>query len=462
MAAKQTEIKKVIPYDEEAEIGALGCCFVDEGIVAQLMDTLKRDDFYSSKNQIIYDAISRLFEKGDSVDITTVRGEIAQLGLKSQSGGDEYLSFIAQREYTIVNFETYADRVKTMSLRRSAINTLDQLRQSGFNQDLTTSDFIELIEKDIFDLSTQRNQQALTSIRVVVDEVNKNITENVGRSNIVGLKTGFPTLDLKTLGLQPGALLILAARPGVGKSAFALNLAKNVCELNNGGKASVALFSLEMPATQLVERLLAASSGVTLSDLKVGNFDSTFSTAYNNSCEELKNVNLFFDDTSNITVSSIRAKCRKHKLEHGLDLVVIDYLQLIDSEKGSEKLSTQERVSRITRSLKLMARELSVPVVALSQLSRELEKREDKRPLLSDLRDSGSIEQDADIVMFLYSDELYNKQTKLKGIIELLVAKNRSGSPATNPGIYLSFNRPNQKFVETKLKDQEPTSDIEM
>ena len=462
MAAKQTEIKKVIPYDEEAEIGALGCCFVDEGIVAQLMDTLKRDDFYSSKNQIIYDAISRLFEKGDSVDITTVRGEIAQLGLKSQSGGDEYLSFIVQREYTIVNFETYADRVKTMSLRRSAINTLDQLRQSGFNQDLTTSDFIELIEKDIFDLSTQRNQQALTSIRVVVDEVNKNITENVGRSNIVGLKTGFPTLDLKTLGLQPGALLILAARPGVGKSAFALNLAKNVCELNNGGKASVALFSLEMPATQLVERLLAASSGVTLSDLKVGNFDSTFSTAYNNSCEELKNVNLFFDDTSNITVSSIRAKCRKHKLEHGLDLVVIDYLQLIDSEKGSEKLSTQERVSRITRSLKLMARELSVPVVALSQLSRELEKREDKRPLLSDLRDSGSIEQDADIVMFLYSDELYNKQTKLKGIIELLVAKNRSGSPATNPGIYLSFNRPNQKFVETKLKDQEPTSDIEM
>ncbi len=461
MAAKQTEIKKVIPYDEEAEIGALGCCFVDEGIVAQLMDTLKRDDFYSSKNQIIYDAISRLFEKGDSVDITTVRGEIAQLGLKSQSGGDEYLSFIAQREYTIVNFETYADRVKTMSLRRSAINTLDQLRQSGFNQDLTTSDFIELIEKDIFDLSTQRNQQALTSIRVVVDEVNKNITENVGRSNIVGLKTGFPTLDLKTLGLQPGALLILAARPGVGKSAFALNLAKNVCELNNGGKASVALFSLEMPATQLVERLLAASSGVTLSDLKVGNFDSTFSTAYNNSCEELKNVNLFFDDTSNITVSSIRAKCRKHKLEHGLDLVVIDYLQLIDSEKGSEKLSTQERVSRITRSLKLMARELSVPVVALSQLSRELEKREDKRPLLSDLRDSGSIEQDADIVMFLYSDELYNKQTKLKGIIELLVAKNRSGSPATNPGIMLSFNRPNQKFTETKM-NEEPTSDIEM
>ncbi|MCR4898085.1 MAG: replicative DNA helicase [Acholeplasmatales bacterium] len=461
MAEKEKIRNKVIPYDEEAEIGVLGCCFVDEGIVAQLMDTLKSDDFYSNKNRIIYEAIRRLFEKGDSVDITTVRGEIAQLGLKTQSGGDEYITYIAQREYTIVNFETYAERVKNQALRRSAINTLDSLSQYGFDQSLTTSDFIEKIEKDIFDLSTQRNQQSLTSIRSVVDEVNKNITENVGRSNIVGLKTGFPTLDNKTLGLQDGALLILAARPGVGKSAFALNLARNVCELNKNAKASVALFSLEMPATQLVERLLAASSGVSLSDLKVGNFDSTYSTAYNNSCEELKNLNLYFDDTSNITVSAIRAKCRKHKLEHGLDLVVIDYLQLIDSEKGSERLSTQEKVSRITRSLKLMARELSIPVVALSQLSRELEKREDKRPLLSDLRDSGSIEQDADIVMFLYSDELYNKQTKLKGIIELLVAKNRSGSPATNPGIMLSFNRPNQKFTETKM-NEEPTSDIEM
>ena len=461
MAEKEKIRNKVIPYDEEAEIGVLGCCFVDEGIVAQLMDTLKSDDFYSNKNRIIYEAIRRLFEKGDSVDITTVRGEIAQLGLKTQSGGDEYITYIAQREYTIVNFETYAERVKNQALRRSAINTLDSLSQYGFDQSLTTSDFIEKIEKDIFDLSTQRNQQSLTSIRSVVDEVNKNITENVGRSNIVGLKTGFPTLDNKTLGLQDGALLILAARPGVGKSVFALNLARNVCELNKNAKASVALFSLEMPATQLVERLLAASSGVSLSDLKVGNFDSTYSTAYNNSCEELKNLNLYFDDTSNITVSAIRAKCRKHKLEHGLDLVVIDYLQLIDSEKGSERLSTQEKVSRITRSLKLMARELSIPVVALSQLSRELEKREDKRPLLSDLRDSGSIEQDADIVMFLYSDELYNKQTKLKGIIELLVAKNRSGSPATNPGIMLSFNRPNQKFTETKM-NEEPTSDIEM
>ena len=461
MAEKNNKIvKRVIPYDEEAEIGVLGCCFVEEGMVSQLLDTLNRDDFYSNKNQIIYDAIRRLFEKGNSVDITTVRGEINELGLKNESGGDEYLTYIAQREYTIVNFETYALRVKNQSLRRSTINVLDKLSQSGFDPNITTTDFIEEIEREIFDLSTQRNQQALTSIRTVVDEVNKNITENVGRSNIVGLKTGFPTLDNKTLGLQEGALLILAARPGVGKSAFALNLARNVCELNKGGKACVALFSLEMPSTQLVERLLSASSGISLSNLKIGNFDSSFSTAYNNSCEELKSINFFFDDTSNITVSSIRAKCRKHKLEHGLDLVIVDYLQLIDAEKGLERLTQQEKVSRITRSLKLMARELKVPVVALSQLSRELEKREDKRPLLSDLRDSGSIEQDADIVMFLYSDEQYNKQTKLKGIIELLVAKNRSGSPATNPGIYLSFNRPNQKFIETKLG--EPTSDIEM
>ena len=461
MAEKNSKIvKRVIPYDEEAEIGVLGCCFVEEGMVSQLLDTLNRDDFYSNKNQIIYDAIRRLFEKGNSVDITTVRGEINELGLKNESGGDEYLTYIAQREYTIVNFETYALRVKNQSLRRSTINVLDKLSQSGFDPNITTTDFIEEIEREIFDLSTQRNQQALTSIRAVVDEVNKNITENVGRSNIVGLKTGFPTLDNKTLGLQEGALLILAARPGVGKSAFALNLARNVCELNKGGKACVALFSLEMPSTQLVERLLSASSGISLSNLKIGNFDSSFSTAYNNSCEELKSINFFFDDTSNITVSSIRAKCRKHKLEHGLDLVIVDYLQLIDAEKGLERLTQQEKVSRITRSLKLMARELKVPVVALSQLSRELEKREDKRPLLSDLRDSGSIEQDADIVMFLYSDEQYNKQTKLKGIIELLVAKNRSGSPATNPGIYLSFNRPNQKFTETKLG--EPTSDIEM
>ena len=266
--------------------------------------------------------------------------------------------------------------------------------------------------------------------------------------DVIGLDTGFGHLNRYTQGFQDGALIILAARPAMGKSAMAMNLAVNVATKNKGGYASVAIFSLEMSAEQLVERMVACDSNIRLNNIKSGRIAKNDWVRFNTSCAKLGNLNLYFDDSSDSTINSIRAKCRKLSSDHGLDFVIIDYLQLIESDAASARQSQQERISKISRSLKLMARELNVPVLALSQLSRAVEQRDDKRPVMADLRDSGSIEQDADIVMFIYRDEVYNKATERKGEADLIISKNRAGS--THEGLPFIFTGEYSRFKEKK------------
>ena len=306
-----------------------------------------------------------------------------------------------------------------------------------------------MVEKEIFELSKRRRVDSFKAISEVSKNVLANTENNAKRTDeVIGLDTGFGSLNKYTQGFQNGSLIILAARPAMGKSAMAMNLAVNVAVKNKGGEAHVAIFSLEMSAEQLVERMVACDSNIRLNNIKNGQIARADWIRFNTSCAKLGGLNLYFDDSSDTSVSTIRAKCRKLASDVGLDFIVIDYLQLIESDAVFAKSSQQERISKISRSLKLMARELEVPVLALSQLSRAVEQRDDKHPIMADLRDSGSIEQDADIVMFLYRDDYYNKGSERKNEADLIISKNRSGS--THEGLPFIFTGEYARFREKK------------
>jgi replicative DNA helicase len=440
---------KIVPADEEAEIAVLGCCFLEPSLVApKILDELLVEDFYNQKNSIIFMAISELYKDGIAIDSTTVIGELDKRNVLKQAGGYEYITSIYEHSYTVENVDVYISRIQDSSLRRKTIDKLRDLSEVGFDREIDTFDYVENVERTIFELSNARKGGSLVGVSDVIKSVSDSIAKRSQQSaTLIGLDTGIAMLNKVTQGFQPGQLIILAARPAMGKSAFALNLAQNVARFNKKGHASVAVFSLEMSAEQLVERMIACDSSISLGKLKTGQFDTQEATRFATSSTKISKLNIFFDDTSNISVASIRAKCRTLKSNNNLDMIVIDYLQLIESDQASAKLSTSERVTKITRGLKLMARELNVPVIALSQLSREVEKRDDKKPIMADLRDSGSIEQDADIVMFLYREDYYLKSNSTRqGEADLIIAKNRSGS--TNEGIPFTFIGELQKFIE--------------
>ncbi len=441
-----------VPSEIEAEVALLGCIFLDPNLILQISDIVTADDYYDPKNKILYRIMLDLSKEGKAIDATTVIGRLNMLGLIEQSGGTEYLVRIANSGYSTANVETYIDLILNASIRRNAIATLGNLAQRGYDNTTSSEDYIDLIEKQVFDLSKNRRVEQFKRISIVAKNVLENTENNAKRTEeVIGLDTGFTSLNIKTQGFQKGALLILAARPAMGKSAMAMNLAVNVATKNNGGHARVAIFSLEMSAEQLVERMVAADSSIKLGQIKNGHIPKPDWVRFNTSCSKLSRMNLYFDDSSSITVSSIRAKCRKLKAEEGLDFVVIDYLQLIEGDSSTKNASQMEKVSKITRSLKLMARELEIPVLALSQLSREVEKRDEKKPIMSDLRDSGSIEQDADIVMFLYRDDYYNSGSERKGEADLIIAKNRSGQ--TSEGLPFIFTGEYQRFKEKKEEE---------
>ena len=440
----------MIPCEVEAEMALLGCIFLDESIIFQVSDLLEFDDFYDAKNKYIYRTMVNLSKTGKSIDVTTVVSSLQSLNLLEQCGGVEYLAKIAEIEYSTSSVDTYVELIENASLRRKTISTLNKLAQEGYNNKTTAFDYLEEVEKHVFELSKSRRVDSFKKIGVVAKRVLETTEKNATRNeDVIGYDTGFGSLNKYTQGFQEGQLIILAARPAMGKSAMAMNLALNVANKNKGGYASVAIFSLEMSAEQLVERMIASESSIRLNQIKSGRLAKNDWVRFTTSCSKLGLMNLYFDDSSDSTIASIRAKCRKLKAESDLDFVVIDYLQLIESDSAGSRMSQQEKISKITRSLKLMARELEVPVLALSQLSREVEKRVDsKRPIMSDLRDSGSIEQDADIVMFLYRDDYYNPQSERKGEADLIIAKNRSGS--THEGLPFIFTGEYQRFKEKK------------
>ena len=443
---------KNMPEEKEAEMATLGCVFLEpKNSIILLQDMLVVDDFYYPQNRLIFRAMLDLQAEGKSIDATTVTSNLTVKNKLEQAGGPDYILELATREYTVVNLETYVELIKDASLRRKAINTLADLSQAGYDLNVTAENYIDYVEQQVFELAKSRRVDSFYHVATVTQELLEQTERNAKKNTeITGLDTGFNALNKLTQGFQKGQLIILAARPAMGKSAMALNLAFNVSKMNNNAK--VAIFSLEMPKIQLLERMVSADAHIKLGNIKTGKLDDSEWVRFNNSLNKLNSMNLYFDDNSSLTISDIRAKCRKLKADTGLDMILIDYLQLISSSSESRNESQNEKITKISRNLKLMARELEVPVIALSQLSRKVEDREDKTPAMADLRDSGAIEQDADIVMFIYREEYYLKsKSERKGEADLIIGKNRSGGIGT---VVFNFMGEYQRFKEI-IKEEE-------
>ena len=423
-----------VPYNLEAEQAVLGCVLIDNDIMTSLSDEMKVQDFYDRRHQIIFTAMLNIYKGQMQIDFTTL---IAELQIKNQlieAGGAVYLSSLIDSVYTTANISDYIQIVQDAALKRNVIAAATSIAEAGYNANYDSAGYIDYAERLLLDLAKRRRTEGFVPIDTVLENVKNIMLANRAKDGeLTGLSTGFEKLDEITLGLQKDNLIILAARPAMGKSAFAMNLAINAAVNNvkeTGEPISVALFSLEMSQEQIVQRMTASQARVHLTNIQKGTLSQKEMLLVETANDELAGLNIYFCDQGTVTVADIRAKCRKQKAAGGLDLVIIDYLQLING--SSKSGNRQEEVANISRSLKQMARELGVPVIALSQLSREIDKREDKRPIMADLRESGSIEQDADIIMFLYREGYYNKNSeKVSNLTELIIAKNRSGITAT-------------------------------
>lgn len=419
---------KKMPHHVDAERAILGSILLEPKSMSMIVDQMDAQRFYDQKHVLIYEAMRNLFEEGQSIDYASLSSNLEAKESLVKAGGLDYLVELTQFVPSSHHIETYIDLVRSAALKRDIIKVASDIAEEGLSSDLKANDFLDLAETRIFELSKQRKIGFFTDLKSIVAEVKEKTEQNRDRkSGITGLATGYESLDKSTSGLQPEELIILAARPAMGKSAFAMNLATNIAKRNKNGKAGVAIFSLEMSNDQLVTRMISNEAGIENSKLRSGHLTPAEWTLLENKTDILNHLNVYFDDSASSSINDIRAKCRKLSQEGNLDFVVIDYLQLIGADDRSG--NRQEEVSKISRALKQMARELKIPVMALSQLSRSVETREDKTPLLSDLRESGSIEQDADIVMFLYREEYYKKgDTPGASTAQLIIAKNRQGS----------------------------------
>ena len=444
--------ERKMPQNLEAEMSILGACFLSTYALDKVCEEVTSDMFFSNANKIIFDAIFELHNKKTPLDSTMLINEIEKKENINTIGGVEYLSEVIDSVITAANIDYYIDIVREKALRRKLIEVSTGITTSAFDEDSETNDIIDNAEKSIFTVTKSRKAGEFKKIREVMKSTQEKL-EDLAKNDkeITGIATGFYDFDKLTSGLHENELIILAARPAMGKTAFGVNIAVNAA-INS--KKNVALFNLEMSAEQLAMRMIAAQGGIEQNKLKTGRLEHNDWKKVNEAMSELSNINLFIEDASGMTVSEIRAKCRRLAAQDpGLGLVVIDYLQLIDG--GSKYAGNrQQEVSEISRSLKTMAMELKVPVIALAQLSRSVELRENKRPIMSDLRESGSIEQDADIVMFLYRDDYYNKSAQEQtnvSVTELIVGKHRNGSTGT---IELLFERSMSNF-RNYIKKQE-------
>ncbi len=422
------ELEKIPPHDDEAEQAVLGSTLTDKEAVVAAIEVLKSEDFYRNDNAIIYEAIMNIYGKGEPIDIITLKDELTAMGKLDAVGGLEYLASLPDKVPTTANVEKYVKIVEEKSLLRSLIKAANELVNLGYSQNEEIETIMDSAEKKIFDLMQRKSQKGYESIKdILVDSFTELQELYNKKQHITGVATGFIDLDNKTAGFHKSDLILIAARPAMGKTAFALNIATNAAI---SGNYPVAVFSLEMSKEQCANRILCAQAMVDSSKVQKGEIsDDEWTKLAMASGELSESAGIFIDDTPGITVAEIRAKCRKLKLEKDIGLVVIDYLQLIN---GSGKTSSREQeIAEISRSLKILAKEIEVPVIALSQLSRAPEARPDHRPMLQDLRESGSIEQDADMVMFIYRDDYYNPQSEQTNIAEIIISKNRSGPVGT-------------------------------
>ncbi|MGZ4134221.1 MAG: replicative DNA helicase [Tumebacillaceae bacterium] len=432
-------MERVPPQNIEAEQAVLGAILIEADALTTVTELLVPFDFYRKTHQMIYEAMLKVAESGEPVDLVTVTAELQDAGQIEEIGGVAYLANLANSVPTAANVDHYSALVREKSVMRRLINTATKIATTGYEGGVDVAEMIDDAEKRILEI-TQAG--AISKGFTPIKDVLLNTFERIeflfsNKGGVTGIPSGYPDLDKMTSGFQRSDLIILAARPAVGKTAFALNVAHNIAV--RAGE-TVAIFSLEMGKEQLVQRMLCAEANIDAGKMRTGFLEEDDWPKLTMAVGTLSEAPIFIDDTPGITVHDIRAKCRRLKAEHGIGLILIDYLQLIQGRgKGDNR---QQEVSEISRTLKLIARELNVPVIALSQLSRSVEQRQDKRPMMSDLRESGSIEQDADIVSFLYRDDYYNPESERKNIIEVIIAKQRSGPTGTVELVFLkNFNK---------------------
>ena len=448
---------KVLPHNLEAEQAVLGSCFLSKYAIQKAAERLMPESFYSEKNGKIFSAMTTLLDENTPIDVTTVTSILQKKNEISAVGGVEYLTEILNYVPTAANIDFYLQAVEESAILRNLIETATEIASHGYRTDETVNEILDSSEKKILNIVKKRTSSEFRPIKDVVAKVQEDLeTLSEQKREITGLATGWYDFDRITTGLHPNELIILAARPAVGKTAFALNIATHVAMTQD---KSVVLFNLEMNAEQLAMRILSSLGQVDGFKLRTGNLLNQDWKRINEAAAQLSSSNLIIEDTAGITIGELRAKCRRlASSEKGLALIIVDYLQLLSGGKNYGA-NRQQEVSDISRSLKTLALELGVPIIALSQLSRSVDQREDKRPVLSDLRDSGSIEQDADIVTFLYRDDYYKNtdisKTDDNSIIEVNIAKHRSGPTARiellfkkNTSTFLNLRKDNKNMEE--------------
>jgi len=435
-------MERTTPHNLEAEQSVLGSVFVEEGSIRTLVDKLDPDDFYKYQHKVIFRAMKDLFTDDIVIDYTTLTSKLETKGMLNDAGGIDYILGLINNVPSIANLSNYINIVKDKSITRRIMEACRKIIDEGFVAD-DAIEFVDQSEKIIFDIAKERRTADFVTIQQITEEVILKTEAAKDRAgDLTGLDTKFDELNRYTNGLQPSELIIIAARPSMGKSAFALNIATNVAKMKE--RPYVAFFSLEMGSDQLVGRMLSAESKVHSTKIRTGHLDRMEWRQLNLAQETLSKLNILFDDAGTVKITDLRQKCRKLAQEKRLDLVIIDYLQLLSGSRND--VNRVNEVSEISRTLKEMARELKIPVIALSQLSRNVERRDSQVPVMADLRDSGSIEQDADIVIFLYREDYYKKDTPNQNEVDVIISKNRQGATTSEP-IKLAFNMPCSYFA---------------
>ncbi len=420
-------IKRVLPHSAEAEQSVIGSMIMDRDAIVAASEMITGNDFYEKQYSILFETMVELYSEGKPVDLVTLQDRLKEKDVPPQVSSLEFIRDLVTSVPTSANVRYYTQIVRDKAILRRLIKVTEETANDCYLDKDKLDSILEKTEKQVFDIVQNRGTKEFTSIKdVVLRTIDSIEAAAKNQGSVTGIATGFYDLDYKTAGLQPSDLILIAARPSMGKTAFVLNIAEYVALKSN---VATVIFSLEMSQDQLVKRILAMNSRVDSQSIRTGNLSGEEWTDLMESARVVGNSDLVIDDTSAISISELRSKCRKLKLEKNLGLVIIDYLQLMSGSKKSE--SRQQEISEISRSLKSLAREISVPVIALSQLSRAVEQRPDKRPMLSDLRESGAIEQDADVVMFIYRDDYYNKDTEEPGVSEIIIGKQRNGPTGT-------------------------------
>lgn len=440
-------IKRVPPHSIEAEQSVVGSMLMDKDAITVASEIICGNDFYQTAYGVIFDSVVELFNEGKPVDLITLQNRLKEKDVPEEISSLEFVRDLVTAVPTSANVKYYAEIVAEKATLRRLIKMNEEIANECYLAKEPVEAIMERTEKRVFDLVQNRNNGEYVPIKqVVLNALEKIEKSSKSKGTVTGIPTGFIDLDYKTSGLQPSDLILVAARPSMGKTAFVLNIAQHVAFKQN---KTVAIFSLEMSKEQLVNRLFSLESYVDAQLLRTGNLKDSDWEKLIEGAGTIGRSNLIIDDTPGISISEMRSKCRKYKMEHNLELIIIDYLQLMSGSVGGRNESRQQEISDISRSLKALARELSVPVISLSQLSRAVEQRPDHRPMLSDLRESGAIEQDADVVMFIYRDDYYNKDTEHVNEAEIIIAKQRNGPIGT---VTLTWLPQYTKFANSQRK----------